>query len=490
MVLPPQAWGQSPLLQQGINQYKQENFEEAVEILVKVRAEQPESSLAAFFLGMAYKQVMDFPKSLDNFREAVGLRPKIKEALVELIAVLQQLGGKQNLQEAEQWIAVAERDNILPARVAFLKGLVLQKQGRNLDAVASFQKAKSLDDAVAQSADFQSGLSFLKERQFKSAKQSLETAVLRDPQSDLASYARQYIDMVETRMFLERPFRFTLGIFGGYDTNMVLKPTEAALAPGVTNEEAWVMNTSLRASYVPTLQGPWMFNAQYALSSGTYSKNTHTHDYIGHSITVTPGYNFGQFSLNLAVGYNYSSVRDPSYKEYLQSFNAGPLVRIILKQDQILELFLGFHKNEYDKPPLLTVEDRNSEGPDAYVSWVWLFKKGAFFNARYSFADEDTDGENWENESHRFSLSATFPLPYKINLQLTGALSRQDFKNTHTIFGKTRKDKTYQGSIGITRELFKHVNSVAQYSRFRDDSNIGIYDYERDVITVGVEYRF
>ena len=63
-----------------------------IEILTKACQEAPTSSVAAFFLGMAYKQVMDYEKALGQFQDAVTLTPKIKEALVELIDVALHLG--------------------------------------------------------------------------------------------------------------------------------------------------------------------------------------------------------------------------------------------------------------------------------------------------------------------------------------------------------------------------------------------------------------
>src|SRR3990167_9348824 len=76
---------QSVTLEEGIRQYQQENYEEAIEILAKVRQQEPASSQAASFLGMAYKQVVDYPKAAANLQNAVTLSPPIKEALVELI---------------------------------------------------------------------------------------------------------------------------------------------------------------------------------------------------------------------------------------------------------------------------------------------------------------------------------------------------------------------------------------------------------------------
>ena len=76
------AYGQQPpSLEEGINQYNEENYEEAIEVLIKARSEDPKSTMAAFYLGLAYKQTMDYEKALVNFRDAVSMTPGLKTPL-------------------------------------------------------------------------------------------------------------------------------------------------------------------------------------------------------------------------------------------------------------------------------------------------------------------------------------------------------------------------------------------------------------------------
>ena len=490
IIFHPDAFCESPSLMKGIEQYKQENYEEAIEFLKRAREEDKNSSSAAFFLGLAYKQVLDYKKALEHLRDAVTLSPRIKEALVELIAVSYQLFDPGNLEEAKRWIKIAEEQEIFPARIAFLKGLILQKEGHTLEAVESFEKAKALDQTLAQSADLQIALCYVKERRLKEAQDRFQSAIRYDPGSDLATFARQYQDLVEKRIFLERPIRFTLGLFGQYDTNVVLKPVESALAPDITDEASRAFTTTLRVDYVPILKGPWLFNAQYAFSGNFHDKHATSHDVITNSIYVAPGYNFGRSALNLPISYSHALVRGPSYKKYVGSLNVGPLYRRLLQQKHILELFAGYSLNEYFRPPSAPEEDRDSTGLNTYASWIWVFKEESFFNLKYEFTDNKTDGRNWENNGHRFSLNATVPLIDKLKFQLSGQAHLQDYKHTHTVFETKRDDETYQASLGLIWEFFKNTNLILQYNKSRSDSNIAIYDYKRDLYTIGIEYRF
>lgn len=468
----------SDLLREGIRQYKEENYEEAVEILIKVRSEDPKSSIAAFFLGMARKQAMDYSGASANLNDAITLTPRIKEALVELIDVSLQLG---EFEEAKKWIDVSEKEGIFPARTAFLKGMILQKEDRNFEAVEAFKKAKDLDESLTQSSDFRIAICYLKEKKLKKAKARFNAAVLHDPTSDLASFARNYQDIVEKRIFLERPLRFTVGLLGQYDTNMVLKPTEDAAASGITDEKSYASTASLRVDYVPVLEGPWLFNAQYSFVSNLHENHVHTHDMMANSISITPGYNFGRYALNLAVSYSYFLLRDPGYKEYMDDLSVGPLLRVLLNDNHILETFAGYSRKEYFQPPLSPDEDRDSNGFNAYIGWTWLLREDTFLNLKYAFSKEDADGANWDNEGHRFTANAIIPIVDKLKLQLSADEFLQYYRHSHTSFEKKREDRVNTASVGLTWEFIENASFITQYTRTRCNSNLGIYDYRRNL---------
>jgi tetratricopeptide (TPR) repeat protein len=486
------AFSQQPQsLDEGISLYKAGKYDEAVTALAKARQEDPKSSSAAFFLGLSYKQTMEYEKALPNFQDAVTLTPKIKEALVELIDVNLQLG---RLDEAKKWIAVGEEENVLPAKTAFLKGLVLSQEGKNKEAAASFEKAKSIDPAIAQASDIQIAISRLKDSELKSAKESFQEAITADPQTDLAGFARQYLARVKETLYAKKPLHFTLGAFAQYDDNMILKYTEQAIPAGGTNQdqESLVANSFFRAAYAPTIKGPWLFNAYYSLSSSIHQRYGDKYDSIINTISATPGYNFGKYSLNLAATYSYALVRDEGYEKYSTNMSVGPVFRFTAKNSQLFELFAGYADNKYYREVLSPEENRDSSGATAYASWVWLFGRNSFLNLRYQFTDQDAEGRNWKNSSHSLSANVVIPTTEKVKLQFSGEFTKMDFKfvNSWYIPATKRKDQISNLSAGIIVELFTNGNLIGQYTRIDNGSNIAFYDYLRNLYTAGLEYRF
>ena len=82
------------------------------------------------------------------------------------------------------------------------------------------------------------------------------------------------------------------------------------------------------------------------------------------------------------------------------------------------------------------------------------------------------------------------PLIEKVKIQLSGQANFQDYENLNDVFGVTRSDTIYTFSGGFTREFADKIIAIAQYSHTRADSNIWAYDYDKDLYSLGIEYRF
>lgn len=485
-ILPFIAEASENFYKKGVDEYNKENYEEAIEFLEEARKSDPENTFAAFYLGMAYKETMDYENAERHLSDAVKSEPRIKEALVELVHV--QVRLKKN-EEARKWIQVALKEDIFPAKMHFLRGMAEKNDGKYKDAVASFEKAAEADPAYRQSADYQIALSHLRDRDLKSAKDRFQASILHDPASDLSSFARQYLDSIEKRLELEKPLRMTVGAFVQYDSNVVLKP-DSSVASGITDEESLGLLGTVMADYNPRLTGGKLFSARYSLSGNFHENHSTTHDAITNTFQIAPGYNFGPYSAHFAGKYSHTLLRGPGYGRYLEEFGGGTSVRKHFGGKHMLEMYGGYLQKEYAQPPATSEEDRDSKGLELYFSWIWLIKKGAFFNLKCDYTDENADGVNWDNEGFKASANAVMPVLDKLRLQLGGSIFLQEYDNTHTTYNLDREDEIHEFSAGLMWELMDNALVLVQYSRTRSHSNLKIYDYERDLYSAGIEYRF
>jgi len=488
----------------GVKYYKEGLYEEALEIFLKAKEEEPTSSLIAYFLGLTYKRMQDYPKAKSALKEAITLKPLVKQALLELIDVLYNLN---ELDEAQRYLEVAEKEKVQPAQTAFIKGLVLLRQGKSLAAIESFKKAKAIDETLTQAADYQIGRAYLAERQYSDAKRVFKEAIVAAPETDLALLTKDTLEAIKRKLWEERPFRNTLTVGHHIDWNVVLNPHDpafAAITDDYDNRDVY----SLRSEYVPRLDGPFGIRAQYTFYLAR-QYNLEKYNINSHGWTLIPSYDLKDRILGIPamltfpVSYNHIWVHADSY---LRAINMGPELSFMITKNQIGRISGTYQRKEFPQPApndnLWPDEDRDAHTAIVSFSWSYLFKKG-FLTARYEYWNEETDGTNWSFTGHKIGMAFFTPIsiPYigeiKSYLSAEGFFQKYDnaYIAAHTMgvypANKERRDGIFTLSTLFAREIYRNVDLQAQYAYTRDNSNVRVFDFDgKHIIGWGLEYRF
>lgn len=487
LAAPAFAVQKTPLdLTPGIVDLKEGNYEEAVEFFKSIREKDPVSSLAAYYLGLAYVKGEDYRSAKPHLMDATTLSPRVREAVFELAEVLYQLG---EYVESLSMIDVAEREGIEPARASFLKGLTLVKLKRPEEAIEAFRKAKSLDGSLAESADYQTALASVQAGRLGEAKEIFKDLAAKDPNADVAESAREYINAISKRQKEARPLKLRAGVEYQFDDNVLLKPEDASVAGDITNESDSVFAASFSADYDLRLGLPYSLKAGYSLYANKHA-SLETHDIQSHSFSVTPGMGVGKGQANLYAGYTYTLVDEA---KYLQALTLSPAYTFPINERQFAQASLRWQLKDYlgYTAGLGPEEDRDSLDYGAGASWFYLLLGGkGFVNGRYDFNYEDTDGANWAYYGNRFGASVYYPLTERLGLNLSVEEYLQSFTDTHTVFGVEREDTTLTFFTLLTYPLYESLDLKAQHLYIRGDSNISIYDYSKNVYGVGVDFRF
>jgi tetratricopeptide (TPR) repeat protein len=464
-----------------IREYKAENYEEAIELLLKQKAESP-SSMVSYYLGLSLKQAGDSKGAANNLRDAINDQP-VPEAYPELIQVLY---GMNEYKEAGDWIAKAEKEVINPPRIAFLKGLVLAKENRNGEAVASFNKARELDGSVTQAADFQIAMLYANERKISAARDSLKAVIAIDPSSEIASFAREYETAIKN-LEDHKVWRLSASAAYQYDDNVVLKPAPDIPGVSITGEGDSGLVGVVKIDYAPLVSGPWFFNGQFNFYSDTYL-HTPSHNIIAPSIVVNPGRNLQAGAVSLPLFYRHSLLNERKYEGML---SVRPTYTRIFSPGHMGQFTAGYARRDLFQSSIDRDENRDGDVYVVSAGYIQPFSgdKGSF-NARYEFSRDMTSGRNWENTGNKIDLSVLAPLSDQVDLALSGEAFFQQYTNVHTIFGVRRRDPTYTGSANLIWQMSGMCNFNLQYSHTTVDSNISLYEYNRNIYTAGTECRF
>jgi len=482
------ARAESSSLEQGIAQYRAENFEEALVLLEKSRAEQPESSLAAFYLGMARKQGGDLSGAIKDLTDAATLKPPVLDAYLELADAWHFTGDDA---KALVWAQRSEEAGVRPARSAFLKGIILAARGESDDALRAFEKAKQLDAALTQSADFQIAIVMAGSRKLSRARDALRAVVAADPNSEMASYAKEYEQSFTRIIESHRTWHLALGLNYLYDDNAISNPSNAAAQAQIgnpTGQRDHAFLGTLRLDYSPMLSGNAIFNAQYLLQSTKYGSGDNPSTLIN-SLTLIPGYAFGSSALSLPVNYSHVLLKEEKYQQLL---SARPTWSWQTAPQHILQGALAYSRRDMLNDPFVAEEERDSNIFGASAGHIFSYGKlGGMAALRYDFSYDAAQGSHWQNRGHRISLNGVVPLAATVKLNLSGEVSLQDYLNANTLFNDIkRNDTTWFGTAGISWNLTPNFAINAQYAHTTAHSNIPVYGYSRNTFSTGVELGF
>jgi tetratricopeptide (TPR) repeat protein len=506
---------QNPDLQQGIAEYNQENFEEAIDSLLKARNADIQSSLPAYYLGMTYKNLQDYNEAKKFLRAAIDLRPEIKEAILELAEVHYQLG---EFEEAHDLLMTAEKGNVRPGQTAYMKGLVLLEMNENLDAVEAFENARALSPELVQAADYQIGQAYLKEsgaadtddERFKSldeAEKRFQSVIDKGPDTDMAAFAKNFLDLIAKKKQEPRNIRAYLGVHLQYDDNVVLAPGDESAATNITDEDDSRVVITGGIEYIPVKRRPLDYSAHYSLYISNHDKLA-SHDVMSHSFALFPSRIISNNSkIGVALRYNHTWVDDD---EYLGMATFTPTYTYNVGRNNTIQTYLSYGQKDFLTDTSAGDEDRDADVYSGSVSWFSFFKQDSgvlvpfmesfelsafgenegYLNILYELSKEETDGRNWEYIGNKMALIYLIPLLQNAKLRLAGDIMHKNFTNVHTVFGKEREDFIYGFSSLLFYKFRENLNLQLLYSYRRDDSNIGLYDYDRNMYSIGLEWRY
>lgn len=473
----------------GLKEFREENYEEALPWFLDARKKEPGSSSIAFFLGLTYKSMEKYGEAIPYLKDAITLTPHIKEALVELADALYQTG---DLDSAKKWIELGEQQGLLTSRLQFLKGLVLLKAGENEKAIEELETAKLLDEKLAQAADFHMATAYAQAGQLVEALECFKAATTLDPTSEIGTYAKEYERGLADKLERERPLQFNIGFGYKYDSNLVAKPISGPVADVITNQKDSAITCSLGGSYTApfSFQGPFFFSAQYSVNVDEYFHKTN--DSVTQVLTLVPGYSFSRIFLRVPILYAHSRFNEA---EYVQITGLSPLARIALGRNSALEISLAYQKKDYLQELQSGIsdddEDRDGDVLSLSAGYTLLPGEESLLGLWYTFSDENTDGVNWSYRDNKLSLSLVYPLFESLKLLISGEMDFIRYQNVHTIFELKRRDELYTGSAMLSYEIDGNTRIYANYNYTINNSNMpDFYEYKRDVYSTGIEYRF
>lgn len=441
------------LLSRGIEEMGRGEYEKALERFKRAAEREPHDPEVHYFLGLAYSRLKDYPSAITAFERVLKLAPKNRKVRYEL-------------------------------------GMAYFLSGDYKGAAGSLERARK-DDPSNPMVLLYLGVAYMSLGRYKEAAKALRACIEMNPGPEVVAMARDYLGQIPVREKPEKRLSLSATLSFQYDDNVILKPEGLTTAELVADESDYRGVGFLWGEY-QFLQGkPWLGGLRYSLYQ---SIHTRLHDF---DVTNNAAALYGGYRGNL-MGFPYKLQGDYEYQHTLLD-NA----RYLERHSGILNLdfteapslltqltYRGQKKDFHNQPFLEAADDRDAFNHRAGLTqYLFFSEKTRHIHGGYFFDQDDAEGNNWDYKGHLASAGFFTPLIYGVWLRLKSEYYWQNFDNTHTTFLTKRKDREWTQHVSLDRDFGKYLNLSAYYVHQNHDSNLDVFEYDRNIFFLSITGR-
>jgi len=207
-------------------------------------------------------------------------------------------------------------------------------------------------------------------------------------------------------------------------------------------------------------------------------------------------------TLQLATDYTYSTLDD---KRFSEAVTLLPSVTIRETNRLLSRVSLRYRYSNYFNQFIVPGEEdvRNRDGWSLRpgITQFWGFnQQRSYLRLGYEFQVSRNEGSDWEYNSHRFAVGLNTPLRWGVKLDLEGAYRRRSYLHANSFDSRPlgvrtaldedeRRDDRFTASVVLTREFGRHFILSAGYAHTSNISNIGLFEYGRNIWTLAFTGR-
>lgn len=462
------------LMSKGIMYFDKGRYKEAVEVLGEALKEDPGRLEIRKYLFLAKARASGKASALDMLREQARKKPEDPRLRLDLAAALylEGLHGEAlgNLEEALRLDPGC-------AEVFFFRGLVKLKTGQPKEALEDLQRARALDPKLGQASMFYEGLGLKKLREHEAARSLFQRVAEMNP---MTGYG---VEANELALSGAGP-RFTAKLTTGveYDTNVTIEGRRNSLGVPLHVQDRFQVRFPLSAllDYRFLDLGEWSFGGRYGFYASLHDDSS---DMNVLSNTAEFYGVWRRAEWYLRPFYYYQSVLLGG-DQFSDTHSIGASLMYYGLYNLAPEIYLRGQSREYNFP----TQDRSD--PDSWnlraeYNQYYLLQGGrGYIRAGLGLEGNQADGSNLDYRSFLVLAGLQYQLPWKLQFNFDFEYQKRSYDRIHTIFGVEREDNQYSMAWQLSRPLGKGFEVKGRVAYIRNDSNIGDFDYDRQVYSL------
>jgi len=508
------------LLAQATLAYDEGKYDEALQFLQQAQSLDPNNSRILYYLGLAFLAKKQPASAITNLQRSFELRPSD-------LFTRYQLGvahfALHNYDQASPLLFKVYEEQPQIEDLGFYVGFLRYRDKEYDQALEAFEINRSQDPDITQLALFYRGLVLGVLGVPEQAIVQLDEALLTEAVSPLTQGAIQLRNALavgrQTSQEKKR-LRIQISVGGFYDDNVAINPNVSSdpLAQSLRSRKTTSPGflTSALFDYSWLRHGPFESTINYqffqTLNFNNNLSRLNTQDHI----VGTGAYYRGTVLQNpYQVGVEYSfdyllldnvaflSRHNPSLSFlFVEPSFKLPLLGSV--GNLTSGIFRYQIKTFYNEP---SNNDARFFGPntrDGFNTMVGfshvfrLFNDAHFVRFGYQYDNENTDGSNFTYRGHKFLTGGQLSLPIPtLRLRYSLDIHWRDYNAGANTFFPSNAPSTvkrqviqYNHLVQLIDELPYNFSLIFQYQNLRNDSNIGVFDYTKNVFSVIVNWTY
>jgi len=521
------AWGKAPpdarRVEYELRQHAAASgCEDVLPEIERARAAHPNSASLARLEGECQIELLEYAEAAAALKASARLAPEAENTQLYLAVALYHLEDYP-----AAWRALeAAKGHYTPSatpQFELYRGLLLLERGEHADAATALERATQASPGeVEPVASYYAGLSFLGTRDRNEARAAFQRVVDHDPDGPWGKQARAVLDSVT----LEE--RNWVGLRAGleYDSNAVLLGDGIPLAEDISGEAdgrgVWFLEGGLELFDSANWSGGLILNyagsAYFELTQFDVDHPT-VGGWLDHWLD-------DRSLLRLRYSFGHAWVGYDSFVFSQGAVLAGYHAWKSIGNSQVT---LSWERNDYkyDIPFVPSANPQTGNCPLAFGSCAPLgFDSQAARNrdgngfhltllheisvdstrlpglsdlmlrAGFAYRRYWAKGSDWDYAGYRVSAGLDVDLPWELEFDAEGSWEYLPFDNPssypdppliengmpYTLPTEDRLDKVGRFTAILTRPITRRIEVSARYDYIRNDSNVAVFNYDRQVV--------
>ena len=461
----------------GIFAYEEGDYEEAVSHFKQALTFDAANPFYHHYLGKTYQKMERHREAMDHLSQAWEINPEIDELRYDLAI---QNFFMSYYQKAIDLLNEEVKDNPSNILAHYYAGICYYKLNHYETASIFFLTAAEKSPSIKANGYYYAGICFRKMGKMDQAVKYFEYVRDFADSETLKHDAIKWLEEIKRYQIAQRPLKLYLKMGYAYDSNLRLEPLDEDI---YADEDDTFLAGYFSGKYHIVHQDAFKIGIGY-----THYQNLHrqldTYDLIGSSPSVYIHYRLTPF----AVGFSYL----PSFywlngQTYMRRHGFKP--EMVFEINEKLSFRMTYSYSIIDH-----VQDNDRDGDliDYSIDTYYVIpdKKIVLFGGwDYEVNLLSHPDQDFGQSEVRLGLSVS--LPWELNLNLSGKYNQRRYKNIDSLFSEKRRDHKYSATVSVSRQLiYPWLSLIGEYGFSRNDSNIFIYEYDKQVVTLSLSTTY